>query len=55
MVIVFMTPVHGKLKTQQPLVTKEGGVLGEGQRAALTVTVTAQYKIENALATVDAT
>ena len=26
MVIVFMTPVHGKLKAQQPLVTKEGGV-----------------------------
>jgi hypothetical protein len=52
-VIMFMIPVNGKLKTKQPLVTpKKGGVLEEVQR--VTIAVAAQYKIENALVTVDA-
>jgi hypothetical protein len=52
-VIMFMIPVNGKLKTKQPLVTqKKGGVLEEVQR--VTIAVTAQFKIENALVTVDA-
>lgn len=51
-VIMFMIPVNGKLKTKQSLVTqKKGGVLQEVQRVA--IKVTAQYKIENALVTVD--
>ena len=53
-VIIFMIPLNGKLKTKQPLVTQkkgEGGVPVEVRRA--TIVVTAQYKIENALATVD--
>lgn len=53
-VIMFMIPLNGKLKTMQPLVTQkkgEGGVPVEVQR--VTIVVTAQYKIENALATVD--
>jgi hypothetical protein len=53
-VIMFMIPVNGKLKTKQPMVTqKKGGVLEEVQR--VTIAVSAQYKIENALVTVDAT
>jgi len=54
-VIMFMIPVNGKLETQQPLVTqkKGGGIVQEVQR--VTIAVTAQYKIENALVTVDAT
>ena len=52
-VIMFMIPVNGKLKTQQPLVTsKKGGVLEVVQR--VTIAVAAQYKIENSLVTVDA-
>lgn len=51
-VIVFMIPINGKLKTKQSLVTqKKGEVLQEVQR--VTIAVTAQYKIENALVTVD--
>jgi len=51
-VIVFMIPSNGKLKTKQLMVTqKKGGVLEEVQR--VTIAVTAQYKIENALVTVD--
>ena len=52
--IMFMIPLNGKLKTKQPLVTQkkgEGGVPAEVRR--VTIVVTAQYKIENALATVD--
>ena len=52
-VIMFMIPVNGKLKTKQPLVTqKKGEGVQEVQR--VTIAVTAQYKIENALVTVDA-
>jgi hypothetical protein len=48
----FMIPVNGKLKTKQSLVTqKKGEVLQEVQRVRNAVT--AQYKIENALVTVD--
>lgn len=51
-VIMFMIPVNGKLKTKQSLVTqKKGGALEEVQRVS--IKVTAQYKIENALVTVD--
>jgi hypothetical protein len=51
-VIMFMIPVNGKLKTKQSLVTqKKGGALEEVQRVS--IAVTAQYKIENALVTVD--
>ena len=52
-VIMFMIPLNGKLKAKQPLViSKKGGVLEEVQR--VTIAITAQYKIENALVTVDA-
>jgi hypothetical protein len=52
-VIMFMIPVTGKLKAEQPLVTsKKVGALEEVQR--VTIAVKAQYKIENALVTVDA-
>jgi len=52
-VIMFMIPLNGKLKTKQPVVTqKKGEVVEEVQR--VTITVTAQYKIQNALVTVDA-
>jgi hypothetical protein len=51
-VIMFMIPVNGKLKTKQSLVTQKiGGALEEVQRVS--IEVTAQYKIENALVTVD--
>ena len=53
-VIMFMIPVNGKLKAKQLLVkSKKGGVLKKVQRG-VTIAVTAQYKIENALVTVDA-
>jgi hypothetical protein len=45
-VIMFMIPLNGKLKTKQPLVT-------QAEVRRVTIVVTAQYKIENALATVD--
>lgn len=52
--IMFMIPVNGKLKVKQPLVkSKKGGVLKTVQRG-VTIAVNAQYKIENALVTVDA-
>ena len=52
-VIMFMIPLNGQLKTKQPVVTqKKGEVVQEVQR--VTITVTAQYKIQNALVTVDA-
>jgi hypothetical protein len=47
-VIMFMVPVNGKLKTKQPLVTQK---MEEVQR--VTTPVSAQYKIENELVTVD--
>lgn len=47
-VIMFMIPVNGKLKTKQSLVTKK---MKETQQ--LFINVAAQYKIENALVTVD--
>ena len=53
-VIMFMIPVNGKLKTTQTLTKSKAnkdGVFEEAPRA--TITVTAQYKIENALVTVD--
>lgn len=52
-VIMFMIPAKGKLKTKQLMVTqkKEEGVLEEVKR--VTITVAAQYKIENKLSTVD--
>ena len=50
---MFMIPVNGKMNTTQPLVTpKKGGGVLEVQRVS--ITVNAQYKIENELATVDA-
>jgi hypothetical protein len=51
-VIMFMIPKNGKLKTKQPVVTQKRGTVEEVQRG--TITVAAQYKIENELATVDA-
>jgi hypothetical protein len=48
-VIMFMIPLNGKLKTKQPVVTQAAE---EVQR--VTIAVTAQYKIQNALVTVDA-
>ena len=51
-VIMFMIPLNGKLKTKQPVVTQKKGAVEEVQRVA--ITVTAQYKIQNALVTVDA-
>jgi len=48
-VIMFMILVNGKLKAKQPLVTPKKGVLEEVKR--VTIAVTAQYKIENALVT----
>jgi hypothetical protein len=51
-VIMFMIPLNGKLKTKQPVVTQKKGAVEEVQR--VTITVTAQYKIQNALVTVDA-
>jgi len=51
-VIMFMIPLNGKLKTKQPVVTQKKGAVEEVQR--VTITVTAQYKIQNELVTVDA-
>ena len=51
-VIMFMTPLNGKLQTKQPLVTQKKGVVEGVQRAA--ITVTAQYKIQNELLNLDA-
>jgi hypothetical protein len=48
-VIMFMIPLNGKLKTQQPLVTQE-----KNETKIVTIKVSAQYKIENALVTIDA-
>jgi hypothetical protein len=45
-VIMFMIPLNGKLKTQQPLVTQE--------KNETKIVISAQYKIENALVTIDA-
>lgn len=53
-VIMFMIPVNGRLKTAQSLTVNKAnkdGEFTEVQRP--TITVTAQYKIENALSTVD--
>lgn len=51
-VIMFMIPENGKLKKKQRMVTQmKGGVLEAVQR--VTVIVSAQYKIENNLVTVD--
>lgn len=47
-VIMFMIPVNGKLKTEQRITTKSDG---DVQRVS--VAVSAQYKIENDLVTVD--
>ena len=50
-----MIPVNGKLKTTQTLTKSKpnkDGVLEESLRPS--INVTAQYKIENALVTVDA-
>jgi hypothetical protein len=44
-----MIPLNGKLKTQQPLVTQE-----KNETKIVTIKVSAQYKIENALVTIDA-
>ena len=46
--IIFMIPVNGKLKNKQPMVAQKNEVV-----TLVTITVTAQYKIENALAIVD--
>jgi hypothetical protein len=51
-VIMFMIPLNGKLKTNQPVVTQKKEEMEEVQRVA--ITVTAQYKIQNALVTVNA-
>jgi hypothetical protein len=54
-VIMFMIPLNGKLKTTQTLTKSKpnkDGVLEEPLRPS--IKVTAQYKIENALVTVDA-
>ena len=52
MVIMFMIPVNGKLKTAQPVVTQMNGeVIQEVQR--ITIPITAQYKIVNTLVTAD--
>eukprot|EP01039_Chlorochromonas_danica_P001152 gene1152-1257_t len=51
-VIMFMTPLNGKLTTKQSLVTqKKGEGLEEAQQ--VTVIVSAQYKIENELVSDD--
>ena len=47
-VIMFMIPLNGKLKTEQSLVNQNNQVV---QRS--TIAVAAQYKIENALVTID--
>ena len=46
---MFMIPVNGKLKKKQPMVTQKNEVV-----RLVTIAVTAQYKIENALAIFDA-
>ena len=51
-VLMFMIPHNGKLNTKQSLVkskSEKDGSLEEVQ--SVTIAVTAQYKIENALAT----
>ena len=48
-VIMFMIPSNGKLKTKQPMVTQKNAAV-----QLVTIAVTAQYKIENALDIVDA-
>ena len=48
-VIMFMIPVNSKLKNKQPMVTQKNEVV-----RLVSIAVTAQYKIENALAIVDA-
>jgi hypothetical protein len=50
-VIIFMIPENGKLKIKQPVVTQKNGAAEELQRS--TITITAQYKIQNALVTLD--
>lgn len=51
-VLMFMVPVNGKLKSKQPLVAqKEDGAQTDAELVA--IEVTAQYKIVNALVTVD--
>lgn len=52
-VIMFMIPVNGKLKTKQALVTQKKKEEGMQEVQRITIAVTAQYKIENALVTVD--
>jgi hypothetical protein len=50
-VIIFMIPENGKLKIKQTVVTQKNGAAEELQRS--TITITAQYKIQNALVTLD--
>mmetsp|Transcript_28292 Transcript_28292/g.40283 ORF Transcript_28292/g.40283 Transcript_28292/m.40283 type:complete len:549 (-) Transcript_28292:2003-3649(-) len=51
-VIMFIIPFNGKLKTKQPLIVQQKGEEAhEVQR--VTIAVTAQYRIENKLVTLD--